>query len=116
MRDFISTVTLTDPETGDETTEIAQMNHPIYFHHGDWLFFQSGFDPTPGHHWSVLGIGNRPGVNIMIAGCVMIFIGLAYAFYVKPIIIQRMKQTALAKAAAAGKLRARKDTEELVNS
>ena len=114
MRDFISTVSLTDPVTGDETTEVAQMNHPIYFRHGDWLFFQSGFDPSPGHHWSILGVGNRPGVNIMIAGCIMIFVGLAYAFYVKPIIIQRMKQKALAKAVAAGKIRSADNSKELV--
>ncbi len=114
MRDFISTVTLTDPVNGDETTEVAQMNHPIYYRNGAWLFFQSGFDPSPGHHWSILGVGNRPGVNIMIAGCLMIFVGLAYAFYVKPIIIQRMKQNALAKAAAAGKMRSTDSSKELV--
>jgi hypothetical protein len=31
----------------------------------------------------------------------MIFVGLAYAFYAKPLVIRRMKQRALAKAAAA---------------
>jgi dihydroorotase len=36
----------------------------------------------------------------MVSGCIMIFGGLLYAFYAKPIIIRRMKQRALEAAAA----------------
>jgi hypothetical protein len=102
MKDFISTVTLT-PANGDAYTDKAQMNHPIYYDAGGWLFFQAAYDGTPAHAWTQLGVGNRPGRPIMIGGCLMIFFGLAYAFYAKPVIIRRMKQKAIADALAAGK-------------
>jgi hypothetical protein len=74
------------------------MNHPVYFGDGSWLFFQAQWDPD-GQRWTILGVGNRPGVNVMICGCVMIVSGVLYAFYAKPIIIRRMKRNALQKAA-----------------
>jgi hypothetical protein len=74
------------------------MNHPVYFDGGSWLFFQAQWDPE-GQRWTILGVGNRPGVPVMIGGCVMIVMGVLYAFYVKPIVIRRMKQKALQKAA-----------------
>ena len=102
--DFRSTVTMTTPETpdgggGTTMTDIAHSNHPIYYDHGNWLFFQASCD-AEGKSWSELGVGNRPAVNVMVAGCVMIFVGLMYAFYAKPLIIRRMKQNAIATAAA----------------
>ncbi len=104
MLDFISTVTLANPDTGDSYTDVAKMNHPIYYNGGKWLFFQAAYDSSGGHEWTQLGVGNRPFVGLMITGCVMIFIGLAYAFYAKPMIIRKMKQNAIAKAIAAGKM------------
>ena len=85
------------PLAGEKLVDVAQMNNPVYYDGGRWLFFQAQWDPE-GQKWTVLGIGNRPGVFVMIAGCVMIFIGLMYAFYVKPVIIRKMKQKALAEA------------------
>jgi hypothetical protein len=72
------------------------LNSPIYFDHGSWIFFQAGYDPDG--QSSTIGVGNRPGVGIMLMGCIMIVSGFLYAFYVKPIVIRRMKATALAKA------------------
>lgn len=56
---------------------------------GGWTFFQSG---AAGDHWSytILGVGNRNGINAMLLGCVLITLGALYAFYVKPIIRRRM--------------------------
>ena len=99
-RDFISTVLVTDEATGDTNVETARMNHPIYFRGGDWLFFQSTFDSSPDHAWTGLGVGNRPARGVMWTGFVMIIIGLGYAFYVKPIIIRRMKANAIEAAAS----------------
>ena len=99
MLDFRSTLTVDDLDSGEQTIDVAHMNHPVYFRGGDWLFFQAAYDGE-NHQWTQLGVGNRPGVRIMILGCVMIFVGLAYAFYAKPLVIRRMKQRALAKAAA----------------
>ncbi|HSV13230.1 MAG TPA: hypothetical protein VLI90_03175, partial [Tepidisphaeraceae bacterium] len=69
------------------------------------------------HHWTILGVGNRPGVRVMILGCCMIVAGVLYAFYAKPYIIRRMKANAIAKANAlkAAKAAAPKPVE-LVNS
>jgi hypothetical protein len=114
MLDFISTVRLDSTDTTDGYTDVARMNHPIYFNGGKWLFFQAAYDAGGGHEWTQLGVGNRPAVNIMIGGCLMIFFGLAYAFYAKPIIIRRMKQNAIAKAMANGKTIRKEKQKELV--
>ncbi|MBT7351028.1 MAG: hypothetical protein HN811_01060 [Phycisphaerae bacterium] len=37
----------------------------------------------------MLGVGNRNGVWMMLAGCVLSVIGMIYAFYVKPMIKRR---------------------------
>jgi len=50
----------------------------------------------------------------MLTGFVMIVAGLMYAFYLKPLIIRRMKQNAL--AAAAAKKAAPRKTAELVGA
>jgi hypothetical protein len=99
MRDFRSTLTIDDPDNG-EMTDVAHLNHPVYFRGNDWLLFQAAYDGQD-RSWTQLGVGNRPGVHEMILGCAMIFIGLAYAFYAKPIVIRRMKENALKRAAQA---------------
>lgn len=106
MRDFKSTLLIEDRETGKSTRGVAHMNNPVYFDGGRWLFFQAAWDAR-NQQFTVLGIGNRPGVWTMTIGCVMILIGLLYAFYVKPILIRRMKQRAL-------ELAGRKPSPELV--
>lgn len=97
QRDFKSYLTIEDLTNGQFTRDVAHMNHPVYYASGDWLFFQAAWD-TDGQRWTILGIGNRPGVWTMTAGCVLIFVGLMYAFYLKPIIIRRMKANAISKA------------------
>ena len=95
FREFRSTLEMTDPD-GHTTTDVASLNSPIYYDHGNWIFFQAGYDPEG--QSSTIGVGNRPGVSVMLLGCVMIVAGLLYAFYVKPIVIRRMKAAALARA------------------
>ena len=34
---------------------------------------------------SVIGVANRPGIWVMVAGAGLIVLGIGYAFYVKPI-------------------------------
>jgi hypothetical protein len=99
MREFRSTVVITDPRTGERTTGVAHLNNPIYYDGGRFLFFQASYDGE-GRRWTALGVGNRPGVWIMTLGCLMMITGLMYAFYVKPILIRRMKDRAIAEAAA----------------
>ncbi|HTL29265.1 MAG TPA: hypothetical protein VL282_08590 [Tepidisphaeraceae bacterium] len=114
MRDFRSTLIFEDVSTGEKTTGVAKMNSPVYYAGGDWTFFQAQWDPN-GQKWTVLGVGNRPFVGTMTLGCAMIILGLLYAFYVKPIIIRRMKQNAIEKAKQAASTR-KKAKQELVAS
>jgi hypothetical protein len=119
-RDFKSTVTITDWTTRAEHVDTAHMNNPIYFGKAPyvpsflnflsaryWTLFQAQWDPN-GQRFTVLGVGNRPGVVIMTLGCILMTIGLMYAFYVKPIIIERMKKAAIEKAKAKGKISSEK--------
>ncbi|MFN4244087.1 MAG: hypothetical protein ACK4PI_12730 [Tepidisphaerales bacterium] len=109
QRDFKSYVTITEPN-GRVREDVAHMNNPIYFggtpllNLGDtyWTLFQAQWDPN-GQRFTVLGVGNRPGVWVMTAGSVIMTVGLLYAFYAKPLIIRRMKERALAEAKAKGK-------------
>jgi hypothetical protein len=95
FRDFRSTLEMTDGE-GHVETDVTSLNSPIYYDHGNWIFFQAGYDPDG--QSSTIGVGNRPGVVVMLTGCVMIVMGLLYAFYVKPIVIRQMKAGAIARA------------------
>ncbi len=97
FRDFRSTLEIQDA-TGERSVGVTSGNNPIYFDGGRYIFFQAGYDPD--ERFTVIGVGNRPGVGIMVGGCVMIVAGLLYAFYVKPTIIRRMKAAALARSAS----------------
>ncbi len=94
QRDFKSTLTIADPQSGKSIHGMAYMNNPVYWDGGRWLFFQAAWD-VDGQRWTILGVGNRPGMWTMTLGCLMVFVGLMYAFYVKPIIIARNKKKAL---------------------
>ncbi len=118
FRDFKSHLTIVDRQTGQKREAVAHMNNPVYFGGlGDsyWTLFQAEWDPE-GQRYTVLGVGNRPGVWVMTLGCVMICVGLLWAFYLKPILIRRMKQKALAQAQAAGKLPKPARTPELAQA
>lgn len=58
---------------------------------GEWTLFQS---QAAGDHesFTVLGVGNRQGVMTMLAGCVLITLGMAYAFCVKPVLVRRRRE------------------------
>jgi hypothetical protein len=85
------------PESGTIT---VKSNHPAQF--GDFWFFQAMWDPDVEAH-TVLGVGNRNGVHVMLAGVCISITGMIYAFYFKPILIRRRKQAALAEAQARGR-------------
>ena len=113
MRDFKSTITLIPRETrdgrdgGEPVESSASMNEPAFFKlpalawfvpGESWLLSQASWDPSK-LDTTVLQVGNRPAVGTMIAACLMIFAGLMYAFYARPLIVRRMKQNALRLAA-----------------
>ncbi len=106
MRDFKSNLSI-EPRGGVEHEATVSLNRPHYLNvpvagplgaiwpKQSWLLFQSQWDPE-NQAFTVLGVGNRPGVFTMTLGCVMIVLGLLFAFYVKPVIINRRKARALA--------------------
>ncbi len=104
IRNFQSFITITNRATGEQTQGIVSLNDPVFYNNGEWIFFQSQWDPD-GQSFTVLGIGNRPGVLTMGIGCGLIIFGNFYAFYVKPIIIRLMKQRALEKAQRGQKIK-----------
>ncbi len=81
------------------------VNHPTEF--GGYWFFQAMWDrPTPenpngGMNYTGLGVGNRKGVYVQLAGCCLAVAGMLFAFYVKPLIKRRRKDLAAAKLSAA---------------
>ncbi len=109
QRDFLASLTITEGN-GHERQGVAHMNSPVYFGatpifgYGDsyWTLFQASWDPQ-GQRFTILGVGNRPGVWIMVSGAILCAVGLMYAFYLKPVIIKRMKAKAIADAKAKGK-------------
>jgi hypothetical protein len=97
IRQFKSHITITDRTSGEQTPGVVSLNDPVFYGGNYWIFFQSQWDPE-GQQFTVLGIGNRPGVLPMMVGCVLIFGGIFYAFYVKPILLRVMKKNAIEKA------------------
>ncbi|MCH7720622.1 MAG: hypothetical protein IH988_06480 [Planctomycetes bacterium] len=100
VRDFVSTVRFASDEAPDGWAErmMVASNSPSE-NNGLW-YFQSTWDPPlrstrednlskAGMNYTGLGIGNRNGVHIQLAGTALAVLGMIYTFYVKPMIIRR---------------------------
>jgi hypothetical protein len=48
--------------------------------------------PRPFASFTILGVGNNPGIHIVALGSVLMSIGIPWAFYIKPLILKRRKQ------------------------
>lgn len=88
----------------------VSVNSPVAY--GGLSYFQAQWDPpdpsrgSAGLNFTVLGVGNRHGVNVMLLGCCVSVLGMIYAFYIKPVIRRRRLSAAYAQAAAAQEGRA----------
>lgn len=49
--------------------------------------------------FTILGVGNNPGIYIIATGAVLMSVGIPWAFYLKPWLIQRQKRTLQAAVA-----------------
>ncbi len=98
---YISTLAVKDKADGAERTLVAQLNDPASDH--GLYYFQSAWDgddhAPPERRFSVIGVGNRPGIHFMILGAILMIAGIGYSFYVKPILLNVKKQ-AVARWAA----------------
>ena len=88
VRDWTSYFRMSD-ERGIRAAHVY-LNHTAKFH--GWTLFQSSAPSDQSEDWTVLGVGNRRGMVTMTVGCILITLGLMYAFYVKPIIKRRLKE------------------------
>lgn len=113
VRNYTSVVRFEEPADGGERWGqplAVSVNDPIQ--RDGWWFFQAQWDPpdeargggraSAGLNYTVLGVGNREGVWIQLAGCVIAVVGMIYAFYIKPILKRRKAMAAQALAAAQG--------------
>jgi len=96
VRDWTSVVRFADGDGWAEPEEVS-LNAPRE-HDGFW-FYQAQWDPplaaqegrpgSAGLNYTVLGVGNRQGVLVQLAGCCLAVLGMIYAFYIKPMIRRR---------------------------
>lgn len=97
VRDYRSSVRFEDGGTWGKAQSVS-LNKPAE-HDGLW-FFQAQWDPPEGQslglNYTVLGVGNRNGVRVQLAGCIIAVTGMLYAFYVKPLIKRRRRDRVLA--------------------
>jgi cytochrome c-type biogenesis protein CcsB len=83
---------------GDRWTETEKVSVNDPREHGGYSYYQAQWDPPDasrgygGLNFTVLGVGNRHGVNVMLFGCCLSVLGMIYAFYVKPVIKRRRQR------------------------
>ncbi len=92
--DFVSTLEVKDKGDGAERVLVPHLNEPEHDH--GLTYFQvawDGDDNAPaGKRFSVIGVANRPGIDVMLLGAVLMVLGIGYAFYVKPMLLQGKKE------------------------
>ncbi len=104
IRNYFSSLRFLDNGTWSEPTTI-KVNDPTEF--GGYWYFQSTWDrppqddPTGGMNYTGLGVGNRNGVYVQLAGCCIAVTGMMFAFYVKPVLKRRRAEQSRAKASGA---------------
>ena len=90
---------------GDGWSQIEHVSVNDPRENGGYWYFQAQWDPPDpqrgyaGLNFTVLGVGNRHGVNVMLLGCCLSVLGMIYAFYVKPVIKRRRQQAVYAEVA-----------------
>ncbi len=83
-----------------------------------YKFAQAGWDQSGWHdsqqlvaagrltkpvaRFTILGVGNNPGIYIIAAGAIMMSIGIPWAFYLKPWLLQRQKRKIQEQIARTG--------------
>ncbi len=70
-----------------------------------------GMLDRPRARWTILGVGNNPGIHVVALGGIMMGVGIPWAFYVKPWLLRREKRK-LASGASARAVRTNKKSDE----
>ena len=53
---------------------------------------RAGQQERPRAAFTILGVGNNPGIHIIAAGGVLMSVGIPWAFYIKPLIMRRRRE------------------------
>jgi hypothetical protein len=73
------------------TSETLSLNNPVTI--GGFQFSQGSWDP-PGSDQPtqiIFGAASRPALPVIWLGCILICLGMPYAFYVKPLLMRRRR-------------------------
>jgi hypothetical protein len=70
-----------------------------------------GLAPGPRVSFTILGVGNNPGIHVVAFGSVLIGVGIPWAFYVKPWLVRREKRR-LAEAVRSGAIKTPRQKRE----
>lgn len=105
IRNYVSRLRFAEDGQWGEPVSIA-VNHPVEY--GGYWYFQSTWDkpsrndPNGGTNYTGLGVGNRRGVYIQLAGCCLAVSGMIFAFYVKPVLKRRRAARSRARIGQKG--------------
>lgn len=107
IRNYVSNLRFLDGGQWTAPRTIA-VNNPTEY--GGYWYFQSMWDrpqrdnPAGGMNYTGLGVGNRHGVYIQLAGCCLTVAGMIFAFYVKPVLQRRRALESRARIAGLSDL------------
>ncbi len=65
---------------------------------------EAGELPRAVARYTILGVGNNPGIYVIAAGAIMMSVGIPWAFYLKPILMRRRKRKLQMQLAKEGRL------------
>jgi len=82
VKAFESHVTILDEAGKEVRNAVVLVNSPLKF--GRYTFYQTSYDPETLS--STLEVTSDPGVPLVFAGFILLPIGIALAFYVKPLL------------------------------
>lgn len=93
VRNYVSQLRFAEASGGWSDPANMSLNQPAT--RDGWWFFQSTWDPPArgyaGMNYTGIGVGNRNGVHIQLAGVIIAVTGMLFTFYVKPIILRRRR-------------------------
>ncbi len=112
VRDFVSVLRSYEDDGTWSEPFTCSLNDPAEDH--GMYYFQSEWDPGSMAHTG-LGVGNRNGVYIQLAGCTIAVLGMIWVFYIKPI-IRRRRQERIWSAATAERVSVEAEQETVAAS
>jgi len=86
VKAFESRVTVLDEQSSAPKSALIRVNSPLKV--GKYTFYQSSYDPDT-EAISVFEVVYDPGLPLVFAGFGLLVVGLAFTFYVKPLVKRR---------------------------